>query len=92
MNLAYIIKKHVVTEKSQRAFSNNNEYVFEVDRRANKIEIRKAVEEMFSVKVADVRTSILKPLILLKKGKHIKTSKIKKAVVKLMEGNTLGIF
>lgn len=92
MDSAYIIKKHVLTEKSQRAFSDNNEYVFEVDSRANKIEIKKAVENMFSVKVEDVRTTTLKPLVLLKKGKHIKTSKVKKAIVKLMEGNTLGIF
>ena len=55
-----IIKKPLFTEKSQVAKSQNNEFIFEVDRRANKLEIKEAVQALFGVKVKDVRTSIKK--------------------------------
>lgn len=85
-----IIKKPLITEKSQVARSQNNEFIFEVDRRANKIEIKDAVESLFGVKVADVRTSIKKPELKVKNGKKLLTKRVKKAVVKLKEGETIG--
>ena len=48
-----IIRKPVITERSMQGLADNK-YVFEVARDANKIEIRKAVEEIFGVKVASV--------------------------------------
>ena len=51
-----IVKKLVVTEKGTRLKELANQYVFEVDRGANKLEIRRAVEQQFSVKVKDVNT------------------------------------
>jgi large subunit ribosomal protein L23 len=57
-----VIKHPVVTEKSTVAQDNANTYAFVVDRRANKVEIRTAIEKIFGVKVLQVRT-------MLRKGK-----------------------
>ena len=49
MNIFDVIKRPVKSEKGEMIRRENNEYVFEVDRRANKIEIRQAVEKLFDV-------------------------------------------
>ncbi|MBT8407095.1 MAG: 50S ribosomal protein L23 [Deltaproteobacteria bacterium] len=51
-----IIKRPLITEKSTIIKEMHNQLAFEVDRRANKIEIKKAVERIFKVQVEDVRT------------------------------------
>ena len=57
MDDAYkIIKRPLITEKSTIIKEMHNQLAFEVDRRANKIEIKKAVERIFKVQVEDVRT------------------------------------
>lgn len=79
-----IIKKPVITERSMEGLADNK-YVFEVASDANKIEIRKAVEEIFGVKVAKVNTIKL-PGKWKRMGVHVgKTSSVKKAVVTLTE-------
>ena len=55
-----IIKHPVVTEKSTMAQDYNNTYSFIVDRRANKVEIKTAIERIFGVKVLQVRTIVRK--------------------------------
>lgn len=56
MKNAYdIIRRPIITEQSM-AETDNKKYVFEVDRSANKIEIKKAIEEIFNVKVEKVTT------------------------------------
>ncbi len=52
-----IIRRPLITEKSTRQKEENHQYVFEVHRDANKIEIQLAVERLFKVKVLQVRTS-----------------------------------
>ena len=56
MNVYDIIKKPVVTEKTELLRKEYNKYTFEVHPKANKIEIKKAVETIFNVKVEDVAT------------------------------------
>ena len=51
-----IVKKMLMTEKGSRLKEVGNQYIFEVDRDANKLEIRRAVEQQFNVKVKDVNT------------------------------------
>ena len=51
-----IVRRPVITEKSTIQKEMNNQLAFEVDRGANKIEIKKAVEKVFKVQVLDVRT------------------------------------
>ncbi len=54
-----LIRRPVITEKAMKVQSGG-QYVFEVDPNANKIEIKKAIEEMFEVDVASVRTVRIK--------------------------------
>ena len=64
-----IIKRPLVTEKTNIQKEISNQVTFEVDRRANRIEIRRAVEKIFNVRVAEVRTMKVK-------GKTIKTGQV----------------
>lgn len=91
-----IIKRIIVTEKSNGQIEKRNTYTFEVDVRANKIEIAKAVKEMFNVEVKDVRTLIRmgkKKVRMTKKGISVgRTNRIKIARVELHEGNSIDIY
>jgi len=51
-----ILRSPLVTEKSSIEKEKTNQLTFEVDRKANKVEIRRAVEQLFNVKVVGVRT------------------------------------
>ncbi len=92
MNIYDIIKKPIVTEKSEMIRRQNNEYTFEVDKRANKLEIRNAVEKIFNVKVERVNTLNIKPTTKRYGMKEYKTPLIKKATVKLKEGDQITYF
>ena len=73
-----LLRRPVVTEKSTNA-SENGAVVFEVSMKATKSEIKKAVEELFKVKVKGVNTSVLKGKKKRFKGKSGKRKDIKKA-------------
>ena len=89
MHITDIIKKPVVNTEKARILMENNEYVFIVDRKANKIQIREAVEKLFNVKVESVNTINVRPK-KKKVGKYTgKTNRIKKAIVKLKEGSSI---
>ena len=87
-----IIIRPILTEKTNALADNPllNQYTFEVLKSANKIEIKKAVEEKFGVTVNSVNTSIRpgKAKARVVKGRHTKgrTSSIKKAIVTIAEG------
>ena len=91
--LSRIIKRPVaLTEKASRLKAENNQVVFEVERGANKIQIRSAVEQMFGVKVLSVNT-------LLQRGKVKRMGKgfgkrqnWKKAIVTLRAGDDVSFF
>lgn len=55
-----ILVRPVVTEKSTDLMTEQNQYVFQVAKQANKIEVRKAVEMVFGVRVSDVRTQVVR--------------------------------
>lgn len=84
-----IIRKPIVTEKSELLRRESNKYTFEVDRRANKIEIGKAVEKIFDVKVVSVTTLNIKPKDKRHGMKMYKTPLKKKAVVELKDGDKI---
>lgn len=91
MDMYFVIKKPIITEKSTIARDEGNKYLFEVDHRANKIEIAKAVEKLFKVKVLTVRT-----MNMIGKKRRMgravgKKSDWKKAVVTLAPGNSIEI-
>ncbi len=84
-----IIKAPIITEKTAQLAQNDNTFVFSVDTRSNKTEIKKAIEKIFKVKVERVSIIHVKPTAQ-KVGKYEgKTSRVKKAIVKLAEGNTI---
>lgn len=87
-----IVKKPIITEKTEILRREFNKYTFEVNKKANKIEIKKAVETLFNVKVVDIATLNIKPVTKRHGMKLYKTSAKKKAVVKLAEGNTITYF
>jgi len=80
-----IIKKPVITEKSM-GLVEENKYTFIVDMGSNKIEIRQAVEELFSVKVDKVRTMRVKGKLTRVRNRWGKKPDRKKAIVTLKEG------
>ena len=90
MTAQTIIRKPIVTEQTMN-LSADNKYTFEVDLRANKIEIRNAIQDIFKVKVPKVTTSIL-PGKVKRRGKVVgTTSDHKKAIVTLAEGHQIQI-
>ena len=87
-----IIKSHITTERTTNLKEANNEYVFEVDRRATKHTIREAVEKAFGVKVEAVRTSIV-PSKPRRMGRYEgRKSSWKKAIVKLKKDQSIAVF
>jgi large subunit ribosomal protein L23 len=91
-DLRQVLQIHLVTEKSSRLKEANNTYVFKVERRANKIEIKNAVEKVFGVKVDSVRTMTV-PSKLKRVGRYEGyTTAWKKAVVKLKKGQQIAAF
>ena len=87
-----IIKRPIISEKSNLQKETDNQYAFEVDTRSNKVEIRNAVENLFNVHVTNVSTQII----------HGKTKRVgrrvgrmknwKKAIVTLKTGETIDFF
>lgn len=90
-----IIYRPIVTEKST-VQQQKQQYVFEVDPTANKIEIAKAIEKKFNVRVEGVRTINYKGKTktqLTRRGRFMgKTSHFKKAIVTLKEGDKIEFF
>ena len=85
-NIYDILKSPILTEKSTAQKETANKVTFEVDRRANKIEIKQAVEKIFKVKVTDVHTMIVRGKVKRYKNLLGKRSDWKKAVVTLKPG------
>lgn len=87
-----VLLEPVVTEKTARRKDAHNEVTFVVARDANKIEIRNAVESLFSVQVLSVRTVSVRGK-LKRMGRFAgKTSAWKKAIVTLKEGQSIEFF
>jgi len=87
-----IIRRPLITEKSTDQKDLYHQYVFEVDRDANKIEIQAAVEQLFKVKVRNVRTCNVLGKVKRLGRKFGKRPDWKKAVVTLREGDRIEFF
>ena len=89
--LADVIRRPLITEKATRGL-DLNQYTFEVDHRAAKPEIKAAIEKMFDVKVIGIST-MNPPRRTRRVGRFAgKRSQLKKAIVRLAEGNTIQLF
>jgi large subunit ribosomal protein L23 len=92
MNEYDVIRRPIITEKSSSLKEAGNQYVFEVQRDANKIEIKKAIEKLFKVKVLSVQVALMQ-------GKERRVGRFsgkkpdwKKAIVKLSPKDKITIF
>ena len=86
-----VIKRPLLTEKSMAASQHNNAYSFEVDGRANKLEIRVAIETIFDVKVVGVRTQTRQGKKRRVRGRIGQDSPTKRAIVKLAAGDRIDL-
>ncbi len=87
-----VIKKPLLTEKGTRLKEEANQYLFRVDKRANKVEIKRAIEELFKVTVVEVRT-----LPVQGKAKRLgrfqgKMPDWKKAIATLKAGDSIELY
>ena len=91
-----IIKSPVITEKMTEQSEQYNRFAFIVDKQSNKIEIKKAVEDMYDVSVNSVRTMVCigkKRVRGTKSGMIVgKTSTYKKAIVTLSDGDSIDFY
>jgi large subunit ribosomal protein L23 len=87
-----IIKRPLVTEKTNIQKEDSNQVTFEVDPRANRIEIQRAIEQIFKVKVAKTRTVNVKGKIKRRGRIMGKRKDWKKAIVTLMPGERIDFF
>ena len=87
-----IIRRPLITEKSTRQKEEGRQYVFEVHRDANKIEIQSAVEQLFKVKVLQVRTSNVLGKVKRLGRRYGKRPDWKKAIITLREGDRIDFF
>ena len=92
MNRFDIIKRPLDTEKLDRMRDRENKFAFEIDMKANKTEVKQAIEALFKVKVVDVKTAIVR-------GKHRRIGRFegkrpnwKKAIVTLKAGDAISLF
>ncbi len=88
----YVIKRPIITEKNSLIAEMSNTYAFEVDKKATKTDIKKAVETLFDVKVSSVNTSVCRNR---SKRTRMGTTKVqywKKALVKLAKGEKIALF
>jgi large subunit ribosomal protein L23 len=96
MKLSEVLVRPVVTEKVNRQMERNGRYTFVVGKSANKLEVKKAVEEFYGVKVADVNTIVVpaKNKTRYTKAGFLSGRKpsYKKAVVTLAEGESIDLF
>ncbi len=92
MEVKDILIRPIITEKSTTALGNDRAYAFEVGVGANKVQIKRAIESFYGVKVDRVRTLIVRGKIK-RFGRHYgKRKNWKKAYVTLAEGNTINLY
>ena len=87
-----MLRRPLLTEKATIARETANEYAFEVDPAANKIQIKSAVEARFDVKVKSVRTISVRGKMKTLGRNRGKRPDEKKALVTLMEGQTIDLY
>jgi large subunit ribosomal protein L23 len=92
LEITEIIKRPLVSEKSVFLGTNRNAYSFEVDSRADKAQIKKAIEELYHVKVEDVRTIVVPGKPKRTRTGHKTTSSWKKALVQVHADQKIEVY
>lgn len=96
MKLSEVLIKPIVSEKSNKLSDSRRTYAFRVSRKANKLEVKKAIEEFYGVSVVDVNTMVVpgKSKSRFTKAGFISGQKpaYKKAYVTVGEGETIDLY
>ncbi len=94
MHLYEVLKRPVITEKTTDTQDQANQFVFEVDRRSNKMMVKQAVEERFEVEVVKVNIIIMKAKTRRRgmRARSVRVTPWKKAIVTLASGNSIQLF
>jgi large subunit ribosomal protein L23 len=91
-----VILKPIITEKMTQMGEKLNRYGFKVDKRANKLQIRKAIKDIYGVEVADINTMVYrgKSKTRYSKSGFIsgKSNNYKKAIITLAKGETIDFY
>ena len=91
-NLRAVIRRPLITERATQLQEARGKYSFEVDNRANKIDVKRAVESMFDVQVVKVNTTSVRGKVK-RLGRFVgRRSDWKKAIVTLADGQSIDIF
>ena len=91
MKDSYVILKTLLRTEKGAVQAKENKYLFNVQTTANKIEIKKAVEDIFKVKVQDVNTQVMNGKLKKVRQQVGKTPDWKKAVVTLKDGHKIDL-
>ena len=92
LGIREIVVRPLLTEKSNSAFQDRNEYTFEVHPDATKPLIKQALKELFNVTVKDVRTMVVRRKSVTRGRTHGLTALRKKAIVVLKDGDVIPVF
>jgi len=94
MHVYEVIKYPIITEKTQYMAAAHRQYVFEVDRRANKAQVKEAVQTVYGVKVTNVNVMNMPAKSSRRWGRRrvVRRPAWKKAIVTLAEGDKLPMF
>lgn len=91
-----ILQKPILTEKASALTEKGNRFTFKVDYRANKLQIKQAIEQMYGVSIVDVNTLIVQGKLKSRNTKAGivvgRSPKYKKAIVSLKEGETIDYY
>ena len=91
-----IIIKPIITEKMTQMGEKLNRYGFKVDKRANKLQIKKAIKDIYGVEVADINTMVYRGKSKTRYSKsgfiNVKSNNYKKAIVTLAKGETIDFY
>ncbi|MGE5047669.1 MAG: 50S ribosomal protein L23 [Deltaproteobacteria bacterium] len=92
MNRFEIIKRPLDTEKLDRMRDRENKFAFEIAMKANKTEVKQAIEQLFKVKVVAVKTAIVRGKFRRIGRSEGQRPNWKKAIVTLKEGDAISLF
>ncbi len=96
MKLSEVLMRPVLSEKVNRLTEKHNRYTFIVNRKANKLEIKKAVEQFYGIQVQEVNTLVMPSKVKQRNTKAGlltgRKSAKKKAVVTVAEGDTIDLY
>jgi len=94
MHLYEVIKRPIDTEKTRHLAEAHRQYAFEVDRRANRVQVKRAVETIYEVRVTGVNIINVPAKVARRWGRRrvVRQPAWKKAVVTLAEGDKIPLF